>query len=105
MSALVVSCAAAELNPVGPDPAEQGGTLNPEPAGGAADVPDLRCAGAPDAGSTRSFRHTRSKLLAKLGGANHRGLDLITSADSATQQIEGWISYTLVDKALEDEDV
>jgi phosphatidate phosphatase PAH1 len=29
----------------------------------------------------------------------------VASADAATQTLEGWISYTIVDKALEDEDV
>ncbi|MBC7976293.1 MAG: hypothetical protein H7138_15080 [Myxococcales bacterium] len=91
---------AGELNPVSPDPAEQSGTLGP-----AGSLPDVRCAGAPATGGRRSFRHLRSKLISKLGGANHRGIDLITSADSATQRIAGAISYTLVDKALEDEDV
>ena len=68
-------------------------------------LPDVRCAAAPDAGGTRSFRHFTSKLVATLGAPKHRGLDLVASADNATQQLEGWISYALIDKALEDEDV
>jgi hypothetical protein len=103
-SAFLISCAAAgELNPVAPDPAEQSGAIDPNAAASA--VPDVRCASAPDAGGPRSFRHFRSKLIAKLGGANHRGIDLIASDESATQRIAGAISYTLIDKALEDEDV
>jgi hypothetical protein len=90
---------------VSPDPAEQRSTFDEDAADDVAGVPDVRCAGAPDAGGTRSFRHFKNKLISKLGGANHRGFDLITSADSATQRIEGAISYTLIDKALEDEDV
>src|SRR3954471_22573973 len=98
VSSLVVGCAAAgEPEPVGPDPQEESGTL-----GGTADV---RCAGAPSAGPTRSFRHFKSRLITGLGGAKHRGLDLVTAADQPTQRLEGWISYTLLDKALEDEDV
>ncbi|MEO7731676.1 MAG: hypothetical protein ABIY55_11930 [Kofleriaceae bacterium] len=108
-SGLVVGCAAGgEVASVGADPAEQSGTIDGAAGGTAGEVaalPDVRCAGAPNAGGTRSFRHFTSKLIAKLGDPRHRGLDLIASADSATQQIEGWISYTLVDKALEDEDV
>jgi hypothetical protein len=92
----LIGCATGvEPDPVGPDPAEQIGSF----------ATDVRCAGAPSAGPTRSFRHFKSRLTAALGGAKHRGLDLVTSADQATQQLEGWISYTLVDKALEDEDV
>jgi phosphatidate phosphatase PAH1 len=44
-------------------------------------------------------------VIASLGGAQHRGFDLVASADSASQTLAGWISYTVVDKALEDEDV
>jgi phosphatidate phosphatase PAH1 len=75
------------------------GTLD---AGG---VPDVRCAGNPDAGRPGSFRHFTSRLIAGLGDPKHRGFDLVASADAATQSLEGWISYTVVDKALEDEDV
>jgi hypothetical protein len=108
-----VGCAAGgEVVPVGADPQEQSGTLDGaagDPAGGAADgvavLPDVRCAGAPDAGPRRSFRHFTSKLVAKLGDPKHRGLDLVASGDRATQPLEGWISYSLIDKALEDEDV
>ena len=112
LSGLVVGCAAGEeVAPVGADPQEQSGTADGTGggAGGATDgvaaLPDVRCAGTPDAGSPRSFRHLTSRLVAKLGDPKHRGLDLVASADSATQQLEGWISYALVDKALEDEDV
>jgi hypothetical protein len=68
-------------------------------------VPDVRCAGAPEAGAAGRFRHTRSRILARLGGPRHRGFDLVTSEGAPTQTLEGWISYTVVDKALEDEDV
>jgi phosphatidate phosphatase PAH1 len=35
----------------------------------------------------------------------HRGFDLITPATSTKQTLSGWISYTIADKALEDENV
>jgi hypothetical protein len=66
---------------------------------------DVRCADAPDAGATRGFRHLKNEVISRLGDARHRGADLVTSAESATQMLEGWLSYTIVDKALEDEDV
>ncbi len=68
-------------------------------------MPDVRCADSPDAGKPGSFRHFTSRLVAGLGDPKHRGFDLVASASSATQTLEGWISYTVVDKALEDEDV
>ena len=83
-----------------------GGTVGGGTGGnqGAA-VPDVRCAGVPDAGPARDFRHLKSELIAALGDAKHRGIDLVTSVAAATQKLEGWISYTVADKALEDEDV
>ncbi|HET9619853.1 MAG TPA: hypothetical protein VFP84_00705 [Kofleriaceae bacterium] len=71
----------------------------------AADVPDVRCAGAPDAGRRGALHHFSSRLITALGDPRHRGLDLVASADTETQRLEGWISYTVFDKALEDEDV
>lgn len=97
-----VSTMAPTPEPVSADPAES----TPGQEHGSLDaVPDVRCAGAPDAGSARGFHHVKSGLIAALGDPRHRGLDLITSADAADQTLEGWISYTLIDKALEDEDV
>jgi hypothetical protein len=97
-------CAASFGGPVGADPEEGmiGGGTGTTVAGAGSNV---RCAGAPSAGKPGSFRHAKSTLISHLGDANHRGLDLVTSADSPTQTLEGWISYSLVDKALEDEDV
>jgi phosphatidate phosphatase PAH1 len=97
-----VGCA-AEAGPVGADPAE-GGSFDVGTAG-AGVVPDVRCAGRPDAGAAGSFRHFTSRLIADLGDPKHRGFDLVASADGASQVLEGWISYAVVDKALEDEDV
>lgn len=88
------------------DPDEIGAGLDTDtidPAG--VQVPDVRCAGAPAAGKAGSFRHFTSALISALGDPKHRGFDLVASADGATQQLEGWISYTIFDKALEDENV
>lgn len=96
----------AAVTPDG-EPGDSGG----EDSGGAdggvgpGGVPDVRCDAAPDAGPPAGFRHTTSELISALGGAQHRGFDLVASDAVASQQLEGWISYTLVDKALEDEDV
>jgi hypothetical protein len=99
---VLVGCV-AEAGPIGADPAEGGG-FDVGTAGAGA-VPDVRCAGSPDAGATGGFRHFTSRLIADLGDPKHRGFDLVASAGTATQALEGWISYTVVDKALEDEDV
>jgi phosphatidate phosphatase PAH1 len=72
--------------------------------GGVAGVPDVRCAGAPSA-AAGEFRHVASEITAELGDPRHRGFDLITAASAGTQTLEGWMTYTLADKALEDEDV
>ena len=103
-SMALVACAAAESDPVGADPDEVGSDPGTPEAGRLA-IPDVRCAGAPDAGPAGDFRHFTSSLTSHLGSAKHRGLDLVTAADTATQTLEGWMSYTILDKALEDEDV
>jgi hypothetical protein len=99
LSSLLATCA-AQAAPVEVDPGEGSVDVG---TGGA--VPDVRCAGTPDVGPRGRFRHFTSRLIPGLGGPKHRGFDLVASADSATQTLEGWISYTLIDKALEDEDV
>ncbi len=68
-------------------------------------IPDIQCATAPDVGPPAELRHTRSKLITALGSPRHRGLDLVTTPSAARQVLAGSISYTLADKALEDEDV
>jgi phosphatidate phosphatase PAH1 len=74
-------------------------------ADGTTAVPDVQCSGTPDAGPAGDFRHLSSKLVAALGDPRHRGFDLVASASADPQRIEGWASYTIADKALEDEDV
>lgn len=114
--AFVVGCAATagagadegtapETGPVGVDPAETDAVFYAGRLDGPGAVPDVRCAGAPNAGKAGSFRHFKNVLISGLGDPRHRGFDLATSADGASQTLEGWISYTIVDKALEDEDV
>lgn len=103
VSCFLVSCV-AQAGPVEVDPEEASFDSGKLDAGA---VPDVRCPGSagPDAGKPGSFRHFTSRLIAELGDPKHRGFDLVASADAATQSLEGWISYTIVDKALEDEDV
>ncbi len=100
-------------SPVTVDPGEQSPTA---PAGsgsgsatgsgsGAIAIPDVRCAGTPDAGPAGSFNHVSSEVISALGDPVHRGFDLIAPASADTQAIEGWIAYTIADKSLEDEAV
>lgn len=104
VSTVLAGCATGDPGPVGTDPEE--GSIEAGKADGAiAGVPDVRCAGAPNAGKAGHFRHFSSSVISALGDPKHRGFDLVTSASSTTQKLEGWISYTIVDKALEDEDV
>ena len=104
IATILAGCATGDPGPVAADPEE--GSIGAGAADGASTgVPDVRCAGAPDAGPAGSFRHFTSSVISHLGDPKHRGFDLVTSAGSATQRLEGWISYTILDKALEDEDV
>jgi len=103
VSSALIGCATSDPGPVTADPEE--GSIGTGTTDGAAGVPDVRCAGAPDAGPAGDFRHFTSSVISHLGDAKHRGFDLVTSAQSPTQRLEGWISYTILDKALEDEDV
>ena len=120
VTALLAACTDG-MNPVeypgsgggsdGPSGTSGGGTGGGGTGGGgtggngSAAVPDVRCAGVPDAGPARDFLHLKSELIAALGDAKHRGIDLVTSVATGTQKLEGWISYSVTDKALEDEDV
>jgi hypothetical protein len=107
LAASVLAACVPSSDPSYPDPEMpgEGGGGAGGGTGGAAVVPDVRCAQAPEAGPARELRHLTSKLIVELGGAKHRGIDLVASAARTTQTLEGWISYTLADKALEDEDV
>jgi LNS2 (Lipin/Ned1/Smp2) len=63
---------------------------------------EMHCSVAPPAGKG-SFRHLSSKLISALGGARHRGIDVVVPASAQTQTLRGDISYGVNDKALEDE--
>ncbi len=113
-TALVVACSSAPgAGPVGVDPGEgdagsdgkADGQGSGSGSGGRTAVPDVQCAGVPDAGPAGDFNHFSSKLISALGDPRHRGFDLVAAASADTQSIEGWVSYTTADKALEDEDV
>jgi hypothetical protein len=107
MAAVLIACV-SNSDPTS-DPGEPGGGGGGGGSGGGGTggtvIPDVRCAQAPETGPAGEFRHFTSKLISELGGAKHRGIDLVASATRTTQTLEGWISYTIADKALEDEDV
>lgn len=67
-------------------------------------VADVRCATPPDAGPAEGFRHSSSDAIAS-GDPHHRGIDLVTTTDAATQTLTGKITYGPTDKDLEDEDI
>src|SRR5262245_6827507 len=100
----VISCTTG-AGTVGADPEEAGPSDDGKAGTAEPAVPEVRCAEAPGAGEAGSFRHAKSTLISHLGDPRHRGLGLVASADSATQRLEGWMSYAVIDKALEDEDV
>jgi len=62
------------------------------------------CTASPSAARTR-FRHTRSRIVAKIGSPRHRGVDLIAVEGDENQTLGGKLAYTKTDKDLEDEDV
>lgn len=66
-------------------------------------ITDTRCA-TPPIVKASGFRHKRSKLIAKVGSPNHRGIDLIATVDDAQQHIAGKLAHGKFDKDIEDED-
>ncbi len=100
----LVGCASTPTGPVGIDPGEAGSGGGGKADGGGG-IPDVQCAGTPDAGPAGSFRHLSSELIAAAGSPMHRGVDLVAPASATEQTLEGSIAYTILDKALEDEDV
>ena len=102
--ALVGCASSAPSTPVGVDPGEAGDGGSGKSDGQAA-VPQVICDGTPDAGPAGSFNHVSSSIIAALGDPRHRGFDLVAPASADPQVIEGWIAYTIADKALEDENV
>lgn len=107
LATLVLAACSQSVEPVGVDPNEG---ANGDTAGGKADgdstghaIPDVQCAGTPDAGPAEDFDHWTSNLVVEAGDARHRGFDLVAPASAGEQRIEGWASYGTVDKALEKE--
>jgi LNS2 (Lipin/Ned1/Smp2) len=108
IAALLAACTTGDPDDVGADPDEMDGSGGGGGSGsgsGSNLVPDVRCNGEPAAGPARDFRHLRSDLISEVGGPKHRGIDLVASSASATQTLAGRITYTIIDKDLEDEDV
>ncbi len=106
--AALASCSAADPGAVEVDATEVAPTTgNPDDA--KADglrLPVVTCAGTPLTGPPGSWRHSILRFLATgAGSANHRGIDLLTSAGTTTQHLTGEIRYGLTDKSLEDEQV
>lgn len=64
---------------------------------------DTRCATPPTVAAA-GFRHRRSKLIAKTGSPNHRGIDLIAAEEDEQQVIEGKLAYGKLDKDIDKED-
>jgi hypothetical protein len=90
-------------NAVGSDPAELGGKGD-GPTSLA--IPEVRCAGVPDAGPQQPWNDPAHADWTKLVGAdapNHRGIDLIAAGSTNPQVIRGKAKYGL--KSLEWENV
>lgn len=68
-----------------------------------APLAEVHCTGTPDTGSAGRWRHLKSYLIAGLGEARHRGVDLVASSSDSSQVIRGEATYGVNDKALEDE--
>ena len=69
-------------------------------------LPEVSCTDTPAGLSKSAWKHSiTSALVVASGSPRHRGIDLIASADAKEQILAGEISYGLVDKALEDEEV
>jgi phosphatidate phosphatase PAH1 len=64
---------------------------------------DTRCATPPTVTAV-GFRHRRSKLIAKAGSPNHRGIDLIAAEEDEQQVIEGKLAYGKLDKDVDKEE-
>ncbi len=67
-------------------------------------VQDVRCSAPPSTDAATGWRHTASSVIAS-GDPHHRGIDLIATTQDATQAISGKVTYSDLDKDLEDEDV
>jgi phosphatidate phosphatase PAH1 len=98
------ACSTTSSPPVTVDPGESADAPSGK-ADSAFAIPDVHCSGEPDAGPAGDFRHFSSELIAAAGDPLHRGFDVVAPASADPQVISGWTSYSIIDKALEDEDV
>jgi hypothetical protein len=69
-----------------------------------AQVNSADCPASPT-GAKTGFRHTRNKLITKLGSPRHRGIDLVAVEGDEIQTLAGKVAYTKTDKDLQGEDV
>lgn len=102
LSLVTVGCDAQPTlgDPVPTEPGEQ----MMQPPG--ACWPEVSCADTPIGLYKQPWRHSvQSPLVLLAGDPRHRGIDLVASAEAATQTLAGEISYGPIDKALHDEDV
>ncbi|HUS31776.1 MAG TPA: hypothetical protein VMZ53_24910 [Kofleriaceae bacterium] len=99
---IVVTACTSASGPIGIDPDEASGD---DKADGAGRIVDVQCADMPDAGATKEWRHFKSKVITAASDGHHSGIDLVATDADEEQVIRGDISYTIFDKALEDEDV
>jgi hypothetical protein len=92
----------AKVAPVGVDPGEQAA----DTSGQTLALPDVECAGDPDAGPATGWQHpveSGTTIALGAGQANHRGIDLVTGAGANPQLVTGELRYGL--KSLEHENV
>ena len=99
---LVAGCGNVD-GPVTIDPTEASSSADGKADGLSTALPDIRCSGSPSPGAKGSWRHWTSAVTAALGAPRHRGIDLVATASTNPQTIQGEISYGVNDKALEDE--
>jgi LNS2 (Lipin/Ned1/Smp2) len=93
------------VSSVGVDPAEQAADTGGDDDSGLV-LPDVECAGNPDAGPALGWQHpfeTGTTIALGADVANHRGIDLVAGAGTNPQVLQGELRYGL--KSLEHENV
>jgi hypothetical protein len=96
LSVLVLAVAASCVGVMKPDPyAPANGVV----VAGASGVPDVRCAGAPNAGPASGFSSLRQRIVTRFARPDHRGIDLI-AVEGADQILRGKLAYGITDKPL-----
>lgn len=101
----LIGCGGPSTQPVSVDPTEASDSTKAD--GSSSAIPDVVCAGSPNAGPKASWRHSFKSWVTTTfhGSARHRGIDLVASAEAEAQVLSGELGYGLTDKALEDERV